>query len=375
MSFELSRENRMILDAAREWAARECPEESVRQWDEDGHLPEGTWKKFLDLGFTGLCIPEAYGGEGPDWLGGVLVTEVLASRYPLLARTYGAITFYGGAACSRLGNEVQKKRILPALAKGERYAAVFFQGMDANADDPGPSLPVASGSGRTRISGSGRCTGPAAADGVLLFPAVAEEESARVQLYCVEMNREGLRMLPAESLGYKGDSGAQVIFSGMEATEEDLLGAAGNDAWRFLQDLLFLELGAEAVGIARASLEYAAAYARRRIQFGRPIARFPAIRDLIVENDCEIQAAAMLLYRAAASADRGGDWGADAARAYSKACRTARKSAMDGLQILGGYGYTMEFSAQRHVRDALSLYHTGAASDSLKARIVARSGI
>ncbi len=110
------------------------------------------------------------------------------------------------------------------------------------------------------------------------------------------------------------------------------------------------------------------------MEFNRPIVRFPAIRDMIIQNECDIQAAAMLLYRAASAADSKKPWMGYAARAYYAACRTARKTALDGLQILGGYGYTMEFAAQRYLRDAMSLYNTGAESEELKSLIAEKAG-
>lgn len=376
MDFELNRENRMILDAVADWMARECPEESVRQWEETGGAPESLRKKFSELGFTGLSVPEAYEGEGPDYLGSTLVTEALASRYAALARDYGSITFYGGAAVNELGSGAQKSAFLPAFARGENAAALLFCSADSEAETQQEPLPVCSEkNGHTEISGSGWCLGSAKKGDRLLFAALAgAEDPPSIRLYCIETDRPGLHITPGATLGYTGNTMAHVFLQNLPVQPADRLGQGGRDAWATLRGLLHLELGAEALGIARGSLSYAAGYARRRIQFGRPIVRFPAIRDMIIQNECDIQAAAMLLYRAASAADSKKPWMGDAARAYYAACRTARKTALDGLQILGGYGYTMEFAAQRYVRDAMSLYNTGAESEEVKSLIAEKAG-
>lgn len=266
--------------------------------------------------------------------------------------------------------------MLPAFARGQRSAAVFVQGADRSNEAENHSLPMISGHDRNFVSGNGRCVGSASAKALLVFPAFpANSKESEIRIYCTEINRAGLHITAEDTLGYKGNTGARVSFQDMEVRSEDILSNIEQNPMDCLSGVLYLELGAEALGIARGSLEYATNYAKQRIQFGRPIIRFPAIRDMVVQNECDIQAAAMLLYRAAASADRGRPWCGDAARAYYAACRIARKTALDGLQILGGYGYTMEFAAQRYVRDALSLYNTGAESERLKAQLSAQMGI
>ena len=376
MDFELNRENRMIVNAVKDWIAKECPEESVREWDEAGGPPENIRTKFLALGFTGLCIPEAYDGDGPDYLGSALVTEVIASRYPALARAYGSMTFYGGGVFSELASEEQKKAFLPKFVNGQGGVGVLIAGLDSTEGEPQRFLPLVSGESRFAVSGSGRCVGPAGDGDIVLFPAsAANRNNSEINTYCVTVNREGMQISSDETLGYKGNAGARVSFNDMAVGPADMLGNAGNEAWPRLLGFVRLELAAEAVGVARGSFEYAVKYAKQRVQFGRPIARFPAIRDMFVQNKCDIEAAAMLLYRAAAAADKGKDFAAEASRAYYVACRTARRTALDGLQILGGYGYTMEFAAQRYVRDAVSLYNTGAESEGLKSVLSRQIGI
>jgi len=375
MDFELTSENRMILNAVKDWVAKECPEEQVREWDAAGGPPDSILKKFLRLGFTALCIPETYGGEGPDYLGGVLVTEVLASRYPALARLYGAMTFYGGGVFSEFAGEEQKNEMLPKFINGQQTAGVWISGLDSTEAAPVNGVPQATGENPVYISGGGRCVGPVSRGGILLFPASdASGKTDGMTPYFVGANRSGLAIEADETMGYKGNAGARVSFQDMAMGPADRLDDARTDVWTGILALVRLELSAEAIGIARGSLEYAAKYARQRIQFGRPIIRFPAIRDMLVQNDCHIEAAALQLYRAAAAADKGKAYAADAFRAYYASCRVARRAAMDGLQILGGYGYTMEFAAQQYVRDAISLFNTGAESEELKDRIAEKFG-
>ncbi len=368
----------MIKSAVTDWISRECPEESVREWDESGAAPQRLAEKFLSLGFAGLSVPEKYEGEGADYLGCVLVTEELAARYPALARAFGSTAFYGGLAFTELGSEKQKKKLLPEFSEGKRSAAILFCGADSREDSgEQPPLPaISEGGSGISVSGSGWLVGSAGQGDKILFTASAGTDAdARVDVCCLEPGRAGLCLEPHKTLGYKGNTISRLTIQDIKISEQDMLGRGKKDAWRILLGLLHLELGAEALGIGKGSLNHAVSYARQRVQFGRPIARFPAVRDMIVHNDCCIQSAAMLLYRAASAADAGKPWTGDAARGYYAACRAARRTSLDALQILGGYGYTMEFPAQRYVRDAVSLYNTGAESEALKSLLAEKTGL
>jgi len=185
---------------------------------------------------------------------------------------------------------------------------------------------------------------------------------------------------PVEKLGYKGANFCRVRIEATEVCEDDILGGPdqlghGDQQWQQILDIALLAVTSEAVGLAQGAFDYTLNYARQRVQFGQVIGTFNVIRNMLVELAYDIEAARLLLYRAAWLADQQKPFSREISMAKCRASETARRAAMDGLQIYGGYGYTMEYDIQRYVRDAMSLTTAGASLESLKARIGAGYGL
>ncbi len=324
----LTDEQRAIQETIRDFMTKECPREVARDLDAREEFPRALLAQIAALGFCGLNVPEEFGGGGADLLGAVIVIEEIAALAPALAGAFAGVTLRGGRAIAQLGSEEQKKRWLPAIARGE----LLF------------------------TYAEGELTGDACSVwGVCPFVALADQVDymiARVGDAClvVDPKSDGVRVRSVKKLGLRGAHLCRVTFDGAPG---ESLGEV--EAWRALVPLRHIETTALCVGIAQGAYDYAAQYARERVQFGKPILEFEAIRHMLVDTAMDLRAARLLLYQACSLADQGLPHALEATLAHARGVELARRAALQAVQILGGYGYMMEYDAQRYARDALAL--------------------
>lgn len=383
MDFKLSREDAMIKDAIYDWVSKECTRDVVAEMDERNEFPAKLAKKLSQLGFCGMMIPEERGGEGRNVLGTCIITETIATVYPALARWYTGPTFYGGAIISTLGNEIQKQSYLPKCAAGKLAVALAHTEKNADQDLAGIQTSALKTGSIFRVSGEKQYISNADKADVLLVAARNEKSAAEDQtltFFCIKRKTPGVIVEPIEKLGYKGANFCRVRIDAAEVGEEDILGGPGqlrrgDQQWGQILDIALLAVASEAVGLAQGAFDYTLSYAKQRVQFGQAIGKFNVIRDMLAEVAYELEAARLMLYRAAWLADQQQPFSREISMAKCQASETARRAAMDGLQIYGGYGYTMEYDIQRYVRDAMALTSAGASLEFLKARIGAGYGL
>jgi alkylation response protein AidB-like acyl-CoA dehydrogenase len=383
MDFKLSREDAMIKDAIYDWVSNECTRDVVAEMDERNDFPAKLSKKLSQLGFCGMMIPEEYQGEGPNVLGACIVTETIATVYPALARWYTGPTFLGGAVISALGSENQKQAYLAKCATGKLAVALAHIEKNSDQDLVGIRTSAVKAGGIFRISGEKQYISNADRADLLLVAARNEDFDAddpALTFFCVKRKTPGVTVEPIEKLGYKGVNFCRVRIDAAEVGEEDILGGSdqlsrGDQQWGQILDIVLLAVTSEAVGLAQGAFDYTLSHARQRVQFGQAIGKFNVIRNMLAEVAFDLEAARLMLYRAAWLADQQQPFSREISMAKCKASETARRAAMDGLQIYGGYGYTMEYDIQRYVRDAMTLTTVGASLESLKARIGAGYGL
>ena len=383
MDFKLSREDAMIKDAIHDWVSKECTREVIAEMDERNEFPAKLAKKLSQLGFCGMMIPEEIGGEGRNVLGACIITETIAAVYPALARWYTGPTFYGGAVISALGSEDQKQTYLPKCAEGRLAVALAPGETDAGPDPVRLQTSAKRRGDQFYVRGEKQYISNADKADLLLAAALHENSDPGDQAFsflCINTQKPGVTIEPVEKLGYKGANFCRVRIEASEVCEDDILGGPdqlghGDQQWQQILDIALLAVTSEAVGLARGAFDYTLNYARQRVQFGQVIGTFNVIRNMLVELAYDIEAARLLLYRAAWLADQQKPFSREISMAKCRASETARRAAMDGLQIYGGYGYTMEYDIQRYVRDAMSLTTAGASLESLKARIGAGYGL
>ena len=374
MGFGLSEEHELIRDSIREFMAGECPRERSRELDEAGEFPRALLQELAELGFCGLCVPEEYGGAGRSLLGAAIVVEEIASLSPALAGGFLSIALRGGAVLAELGSEDQKRGLLPRIVAGE---LLFTHALQAG------ELSVSRSGDDFLLSGSQSGVGLGAQADVLLARArtsAASGEETGGAIFLLAGDAPGLRREGIAAVGCRGTGLDRLYFDNVRVGAADMLGGParlqqGAEQMRVVEAIDRLGVAAAGVGIARGAFDYAADYARQRVQFGRPIAEFEAIQQKFAELAGALRADRLLLYEACWQADRGRSFELEAAMAASRATALARRASLEAIQILGGQGYMMESDAQRSLRDSLVMFAGAEREAHLACTVAALMGI
>jgi len=342
---ELSDEQRDIRDMTRRLVDdRVIP--CAAAWDREHHFPRELLGELGELGLMGVCVPAEHGGAGADFLSYVLVIEELSRGDAGLGVTVAVHTGAATLPITLHGTPEQIERFVPPLAAGDELAAFALTEPEAGSDASSLRTQVKNG----RISGAKQwITNGSHASTFLVF---AREPSAGVTAHLVRADSDGFAVTREEDkLGLNSSSTADLSFND---TPAERLGEPGGGMRVALTTLDGgrIAIAAQAVGIAQAAFELATSYAQERTAFGGPIARFQAIQHKLADMQTEIEAARALTWRAARLKDAGLPHKVEGAQAKLFASAVARRQTGEAIQILGGYGYTKEFPAERYYRDA-----------------------
>ena len=356
MDFRLSDEHRVVQAAAADFAAREILP-SAAALDHTGEFPRELIRKAAEAGLLGMTIPEAYGGAGLDAVSYVITQEELARAS---AGVQTIITVNNSLVCDpifRFGSEAQKRRYLPALASGRSLGCYCLTEPSSGSD--AMSLRTAARlEGETWIVNGTKAfvTNAVEADICIVYARSSPEPGAKgLSAFIVEKAFPGIRVGKVEKkLGIKCSSTAEIVFENARIPRDNLLGETGHGGRIALATLDGGRLGiaAQGVGIARASLDASLAYARERKQFGRSIGEFQAVQWMLADMGTRIEAARLLMYRAAWLRQQGRPHAKEASMAKLFASETAMWAAHKAVQIHGGYGYIQDYPAERYFRDA-----------------------
>jgi alkylation response protein AidB-like acyl-CoA dehydrogenase len=342
---ELTDDQRDIRALARRFADEEVVPHAAA-WDREHRFPREVLEHLGELGLMGVCVPEAHGGAGADFLSYCLVLEELSRADAGLGVTVAVHTSAGTLPILQHGTPDQIDRLVPPLAQGHEIAAFALTESGSGSD---------AGAMRTRADDAGRITGTkqwttngSHAHVFVVFARDGERPSA----FVVRRGAEGFRVTrEEEKLGLNSSSTADLSFEGTPSERLGDPGAGMRIALRTL-DTGRIGIAAQAVGIAQAALELATRYAGERSAFGGPIARFQAIQHKLADMQTEIEAARALVWRAARLKQAGHPHTVEGAQAKLFASAVARRQTGEAIQVLGGYGYTKEFPAERYYRDA-----------------------
>ena len=356
MAVWLSDDHRMIGATVREFAARELLPIAA-DLDHTSRFPAEVIAKAAELGLLGLTVPEVYGGPGLDHVAYVVAHEELARAS---AGFQTIVTVNTSLVCEpilRWGTEEQKRRYLPDLVSGRRLGCYCLTEPAAGSDAMALRTTATLRDGIWFLSGTKIfVTNGAEADLCLVYARSEDAPGARgISAFLVEKSFSGVKVGKVEKkLGIKCSSTTELIFDGCRVPAENLLGGRGEGGRIALATLDGGRIGiaAQALGIARACLEEATAYAQQRQQFGQPIANFQAVRWGLADMATRLDAARLLTYRAAALRSAGRPCTQEAAMAKLFASETAMWAAHRAVQIFGGYGYTQEYPVERYFRDA-----------------------
>jgi alkylation response protein AidB-like acyl-CoA dehydrogenase len=342
---ELTDEQRAIRDLARRFADEVVAPEAPA-WDREHRFPRELFTRLGDLGLMGVCVPAEHGGAGADYLAYVLVLEELSRADAGVGVTVAVHTGAGTLPILAHGSEEQVQRLVPPLARGDELAA--FALTEAGSGSDATALRTAAREGR--LTGAKQwITNGSHADVAIVF---ARDEDDRIGAHLVRRGAPGFAAVrEEEKLGLNSSSTADLAF---EDTPAERLGEPGAGMRIALSTLDGGRIGiaAQATGIAQAALDLAAGYARERRAFGRPIGGFQAIQHRLADMQTEIEAARALTWRAARLKTAGRPHTVEGAQAKLFASAVARRQTGEAIQVLGGYGYTKEFPAERYYRDA-----------------------
>jgi alkylation response protein AidB-like acyl-CoA dehydrogenase len=357
MDFSLTAEQGAIRDTIRRFVARECPRDAARALDAQAASPAGLLRRLAETGFCGLNCPEAYGGGGRNLLASAMVVEELATMAPVLAGAYASVAVLGGASLAELGSADQQQQWLPALCAGQLLFTIALHESPVATAGLEVEMAAVRDAGSFVLDGV-KCAVPFASQAQLLL-ALARTAGG-LAFFLVPIPTPGVSVAEVPQIGFRGGGTARVTFAGARLAAAQVLGgpecaSRGAEQWAWIGGLEQIASAALALGVARGAYDYAAQYAGVRVQFGQPIVRFEAIQHLLVDLAIEIEAVRLLLYQACWRADTGQPFRLAAAMARARAVPLARRAALQGLHILGGYGFMLEYDAQRYVRDSLAL--------------------
>jgi alkylation response protein AidB-like acyl-CoA dehydrogenase len=356
VDFALTDEQREIQALAREVADTEIAPNAA-DWDRDHHFPGELFTKLGELGLMGVCVPEELGGAGADFVSYVLVLEELSRADAGVGVTVAVHTSAATLPIVGFGTEEQRRQFVPRLAHGEAIGA-FALTEPGSGSDAGSlrTTAVEDGDG-WRITGTKQwCTNGSHASTFVLFARTDPDTAGARGVSAFVLDAEHVEVTrEEEKLGLHSSSTADLRLDGSVVVPRDRLLHEERKGFAVAMATLDggrIGIAAQAVGIAQAALDTARAYALEREQFGRRIADFQAIQFTLAEMATQIAAARALTMRAAWLKQAGLPHGPEGAMAKLFASRVAVEASRDAIQVLGGYGYTREFPAERYYRDA-----------------------
>lgn len=358
MEFVLTDDQKLIQEAARDFARNELGSESVREFDEKEEYPLGLIRKLAGLGWLGLPFPEEYGGAGGNVLDLAIFLEGIGYGMVALAAAYLQTVIFGGMSLYEYGSEEQKKEYLPPLIRGEKLWCLAAT--EPNAGSDLASLVTSAtpdGNGFFTINGTKTfITGAHVADHFLLAARTNRDvpKHKGITMFIVDSRSPGVEVRRLHKLGMRPVGTNEVFLENVRVPEGNVAGGL-NQGWANLLKTLDNErcaVAAMCVGASQRVVDDALEYAKNRVQFGQPISKFQVIQHALANMQIKVDTARLLTYRAAWMAKEGLPCSKETAMAKVHASETMADVADQGLRILGGYGYMMEYDMQRYFRDA-----------------------
>jgi len=377
MDFELSDEQRLLRDTVRDFARQEVAP-VAEELDRTKAFPYELVAKMGELGLMGIPFPEDYGGGGADTLAYALAVEELTRIDSSVAITMAAHTSLGTMPIYLWGTDEQKDDWLPQLCSGQRLAAFGLTEPEAGSDAGNVHTRAALEDGQWVVNGAKQFITNSGTDisGCVTITAVTGPESGNKEIsnIIVPNGTPGYEAgEPYRKMGWNASDTRPLTFDDCRVPEGSLLGPRGQGFKQFLAILDGGRIGVAAmgVGLAQGALDEAISYAKERQAFGQPIGKFQAIQAKIADLSAQIEAARLLVYRAAILKDRGEAFTLTAAQAKLITGRLAVRATEEAVQIHGGYGYIEEYPVCRFYRDA-KILTIGEGTDEVQQMVIAR---
>ena len=356
MNFGLTREQELVRQMVREFAVNEV-KPIAAEIDETERFPMENVKKMAELGMMGIPFPKELGGAGGDVLSYIITVEELSK----VCGTTGVIVSAHTSLCASLlyenGTPSQKEKYLIPLAKGEKIGAFGLTEPGAGTDAAGQQTTAVLDGDNYILNGSKIfITNGGVADTFIVFAMTDKSQGTRgISAFIVEKDFPGFSIGKKEDkLGIRASSTTEFIFENCVVPKENLIGKEGKGFGIAMKTLDGGRIGiaAQALGIAEGAYEEAVKYMKERKQFGRPLSAFQGLQWMIAEMETKIEAAKLLVYKAAWLKQNKLPYSVDAAKAKLFAAEVAMDVTTKAVQIHGGYGYTKEYPVERMMRDA-----------------------
>lgn len=376
MRIELTEEQKLVYRSVRDFAAAEVRPHAAK-WDRDGTFPAAMVPKLADLGLLGLTVPAEHGGAGLDMVSAMLAVEAISWGDGAIGLTVASHNSLCTGHILLFANEDQKRHYLPKLARGDILGAWCLS-------EPGAGSDAASIQTRARRNGSSYVLNGSKAfvtqgsiGGVYVVMAVTDAAAGKdgISAFIVDRGAGGLRVGKKEDkLGVRASDTAEVTFEDCEVPATALIGREGEG---YQQAMAILERGrigiaAMAVGLGRAALEDSLAYAAQRQAFGKPIGQHQAIQFMLADMGTELDAAWLLVLRAAQLVDLGRPFRREASMAKLFASEAGARATNKAVQIHGGYGFIKGYAVERYYRD-IKLCEIGEGTSEIQRIIISKS--
>jgi len=373
MDFRLTDEQRSLQEAARRFAREELSD-IARELEEENKPPaRDLVKRYAELGFLGVNVPEAYGGLGLGNVEALLILEEFAQissavAFPIFESSVGPVR-----AIEKFAGDALKNRIVPAVCAGEITVAVSMSEPDAGSALTDLKTRAVKKGDRFILNGTKRwCSGGGHADGYVVYCRMSDDPGAKgIGALYVEKGGVGVSFGPNENLmGFRGVPSSDIYFDDAEISEENIVVPAGG--FKKLMEAFDLERcgnATMALGQASGSLAGVLQYVQERHQFGRPIVEFQAVQLKLAEMQMRVDAARLLIQRAASNAENGLPSIKESSIAKCFTNEIAREVTGAAVQLMGAYGYSREFPMERRLRDAWGWGIAGGAIDIQKVNI------
>jgi len=351
----LNDEQQLIRQTARDFCDAEITPHAA-EWDRSESIDRGIVGKLASVGFLGAALPEEHGGMGLDMVSYALVVEELGRADSNVRGIVSVSNGLFGKSVARWGSDEQKARLLPALAAGEALGCYALTEPGAGSDPGGLETRAERDGDGFRLSGQKIfITLGSWASTALVFARTGEPGPRGITCFAVPTDADGFEARPIKGkLGLRAQDTAELFLDGVRVGDDAIVGELGGGFKVAMSALDHgrISLGAGCVGIAQGCLDASVAYTKERKQFGKSVASFQLVQELLADIAVETEAARLLVWRAAATADRGERHTVEASMAKYFASEVAVRAANAAVQAHGGYGYVDEYPVGKYLRDA-----------------------
>lgn len=376
MDFSLTETQRILQLAVGEFADRWCPPDVVRRHDEGDIYPVEIYNELAKAGWLGILYPPKYGGAGGSAMDAALVFEELCKRWIALGLVYHTAAIFP-LCILYFGSEEQKRTHLRDIAEGRTRFAFGLTEPNSGSDASALATRARREGDEFVINGTKTfISGADVANRIGLVARTDPDVSKHrgLSMFLLDTALPGVQIQPIAKMGIHGLRTCQIFLDNVRVPATDVVGKV-NEGWQIVLRTLEVErlsIGARCCGGCQAVIDEAVRYVSQREQFGQPIGKFQAVQQMIADMETGTQAARLLTYRLAWMIDNSLPCAREAAVVKVFASETYARVSTMGVQLLGGYGYTMDFPMQRHFRDS-KIFEIGGGTSQIQRGIIAKS--